>query len=89
MDEILKLIKKVNSEDVLPSRWLRRNHIHYKLVCGVDVVICQYLSDNLYLHFILRCDKYIEQVELNSDNIEYINTVKLLLDKLRPLAREL
>ena len=88
MDEVMELIKKVNSRSVLPDGWLRRNHGNYKLVCSVDVVICQFLSENLYSHLIERCYKYIEQAKINNEDIEYIETVKLLLDKIKPYAKE-
>ena len=79
-DRIMEIIKIINSEEILPIGWLKRNHLQYSLVCNVNNVICLYLSNSLYDFFLDRVKK--ELYKMNNVENSYINLVHELIDLL-------
>jgi predicted nucleic acid-binding protein len=79
--EIIEIIKKINSDTIMPSGWLKRNHFQYSLVCDVNNVICLYLSDNLYDFFLDRVKKELKKVNVDNEYIKLANELVALLAK--------
>lgn len=62
----------LNRDDILPDIYLRRNAIHYPLVCYVNNIICLYMSSNFSAIplFIRRIHEHIETYEKTNLYVE-------------------
>jgi len=45
-NDLEKYHETLNRKDILPNKYLRRNHKSYPVVCYVNNIICLYISKN-------------------------------------------
>ena len=77
--EICRMVAELNSNTNLPDRWMRRNVRQYQLVSAINNSVCLYLADNLAQHFIDRCYKYLDDLDIQNREPKYYLLAKEIL----------
>jgi hypothetical protein len=75
---INRIIRKINSREVMPKYWFRRNHEGYQVVSAVNNVIGLYLSNELEDFLIDRIEAELKKVSQKDDTFEYIKLAQEL-----------
>ena len=86
-NRIMEIISIINSDEIIPAGWLKRNHLQYPLVCNVNNVICLHLSNNLYDFLLDRIKKELQKVKVDDLKNDYIELVYALIELLKKVSK--